>query len=71
MVNGWKKCYRVATEMDAEHFPDRNTPSQASFYRVVNLLKKKKKKKKCKGYEETETGQNNEIGTGIHSEDLR
>ena len=52
--------------MDAERFPDRNTPSRASFYRVrvVNMLK-------CKVYEETTTGQNNEIGTGIYLEDLQ
>ena len=29
----------AAIEMDAECFPDRNTPSQASFYRVVKLFK--------------------------------
>ena len=56
----------AASKMDAERFPYRNTPSRASFYRVVNLFKKKKK---CKGYEKTETGQNNEIGTGIHPEE--
>ena len=69
----WKRCYGYAIEMDAERFLDRNTPSQASFYRVINLFKKKTttKYRKCKGYEETETNQDNEIGTGIHPEVLR
>ena len=38
----WKKCYGAAIQMDAERFPDRDTPSRASFYRVVKLLKQKK-----------------------------
>ena len=54
----------AAIEMDAERFPNRDTPSRASFYRVV-------KNRICKGYEETESGQENEIGNGIHPEDLR
>ena len=48
--------------MDAERFPDRGTLSRASFYCVV-------KNRKCKDYEESAT--DNEIGTGIHPEDLR
>ena len=41
----WKKCYGAVIEMDAERFPDGNTTSQASFFRVVNLFKNKNKKK--------------------------
>ena len=38
---------------------------------VLSCCKSVLKKRKCKGYEETTTGQNNKIGTGIHREDLR
>ena len=38
---------------------------------IVCKSVKKKKIRKCKSFEETEPGRNNEIGTEIHPEDLR
>ena len=35
-----EEVFGAAIEMDAERFPDWNTSSRDSFYRVVNLFKK-------------------------------